>query len=88
MMIQCIELQCSSLLLQFLKFYLTHGPDGAFFHQNPKLQGLGRQFGALSNDLTALNILVLRDPCPLINYYFYKKLSLYIQTQLIIWDLN
>ena len=63
-------------------------PERTFF-ENPKLLGLGRQiglkmfgaFGVISADLSA-PILVLWVPCPcfpLINHYFYKKLSLYIQ---------
>ena len=63
-------------------------PNEAFFHRNPKLLGLGRQFGQINfgafevflADLSA-PILVLWVPCPcfpLINHYFYKKLSLYI----------
>ena len=65
-------------------------PIEAFFHRNPKLLGLGRQFGQINfgafgvflADLSA-SILVIESlncPCfPLINHYFYKKLSLYIQ---------
>ena len=60
-----------------------------FFHQNPKLLGLGRQFGQINfgafgvflANLSAL-ILVQRVSCPcfaLINHYVYKKLSFYIQ---------
>ena len=60
----------------------------AFFHWNPKLLGLSRQFGPInfgafgvfSANLSA-PILILWVPCPcfpLINHYFYKKLSLYI----------
>ena len=62
-------------------------PNEALFHRNPKLLGLVRQcgqinfgaFGLFSADLSA-TILVLWVPCPcfpLINHYFYKKLSLY-----------
>ena len=71
---------------------LTHElrtPNEAFFNWNPKLLGLGWQFGQInfgafgvfSADLSA-PILVPWVPCPcfsLINHYFYKKLSLYIQ---------
>jgi hypothetical protein len=71
--------------------YSSHGlrtPNEAFFHRNSKLLGLGRQivqmnfgaFGVFSADLSAPT-LVLWVPCscfPLINQYFYKKLSLYI----------
>ena len=57
--------------------------------RTPNLLGLGRQFwqinfgafGVFSADLSA-PILVLSVPCPcfpLINHYFYKKPSLYIQ---------
>ena len=61
-----------------------------FFHQNPTLLNLGRQFsfgtfGVFLGDLSA-PILVLRVPCPcflLINHYFYKKLSLYIQIPIV-----
>ena len=74
------------------KCHNGHGlrmPNEAFFHRNPKLFGLSRQFGqinfgsfgASSSDLSA-PILVLWVPCPyfpLINHYFYKKLSHYIQ---------
>ena len=70
----------------------AHGlrkPNEAFFHRNPKLFGLSRQFGQInfvvfgvfSANLSA-PILILRVPCPcfpLFNNYFYKKLSLYIQ---------
>ena len=73
-------------------YQLDHGlrtPRESFFFENPKLLGLGRQigpkffgaFGVFSADLSA-PILVLWVPCPcfpLINHYFYKKLSLYIQ---------
>ena len=59
-----------------------------FFHQNPKLLGLGRQigqinfgaFGVFSAKLSAPS-LVQWVPCPcfpLFNQYFNKKLSLYI----------
>ena len=67
---------------------LKHGlrtPNEAFFHWNTKLLGLGRQFGVfwvLSADLSAPILVLLWVPCPcfsLINHYFYKKLSLYIQ---------
>ena len=55
-------------------FYLEHGirtPNEAFFHLNPKLLGLGRQFGQISfgtfevflAELSA-PILVLWVPCP------------------------
>ena len=55
-------------------------PNEAFFHRNPKLLGLGRQFGQISfgvfsADLSA-TILLLWVPCPcfpLSNHYFYKK---------------
>ena len=61
----------------------------ALFHGNTKLLGLGRQFGqtnfggfgVLSADSSA-PIFVMWVPCPcfpIINHYFYKKLSLYIQ---------
>jgi hypothetical protein len=64
-------------------------PMKPFFCQNPKLLGLGQQFkqihfgafGVFSANLSA-PILLQRVPCPcfqLINHYFYKKLSLYIQ---------
>ena len=64
-------------------------PKKPFFHRDSKLLGLGRQFGKINfeafgvflSDLSA-TILVLWVPCPwfpLINHYFYKKLSLYIQ---------
>ena len=64
-------------------------PNEAFFHGNPKVLSLGRQFGQInfwtfgvfSVNLSA-PILVLWVPCPcfpLIKHYFYKKLSLYIQ---------
>ena len=70
----------------------NHGlwtPNEAFFYQNPKLSGLGRQFGKIdfwafgvfSSNLSA-PILVVWIPChcfPLINHYLHKKLSLYIQ---------
>ena len=70
----------------------THGlqtPNETFVHQNSKILGLCRQFGQInfeafgvfSANLSA-PILVLWVPCPcfsLINRYFYKKLSLYIQ---------
>ena len=70
---------------------IIHGlwtPNEAFFHQNPKLLGLGRQFGQIHfrefgvflTDLSA-PILKLWVSCPLsiLNHYFYKKPSLYIQ---------
>ena len=64
-------------------------PMKPFFHPNPQLLGLGRQFrqikfgafGVFLANLSAL-ILVKWVPCPcfpLINNYFYKKLSLNIQ---------
>jgi hypothetical protein len=72
-----------------------YGPtvdNEAFFHQNPKLLGLGRQFGQIifgafgvfSADLSTFNthfgtVSSLSIRFPLINFYFYKKLSLYIQ---------
>ena len=74
----------------FLTRFTDYGhPMKPFFHRNPKLSGLGRQFGQIkfgafrvvSVSLSA-PILVLWVPCPcfpLINHYFYKKLSLYIQ---------
>ena len=59
------------------------------FHQSPKLLGWGRQFGQISfgafgifsaNLLAPILVLRVSCPCfPLINHYFYKKLSLYIQ---------
>ena len=64
-------------------------PNEAFFHWNPELLGLGRQIGRINSGafgvfLAKLStpIFVLWVPCPcflLINHYFYKKLSLYIQ---------
>ena len=76
----------------FVSFYWNHGlrmPNEAFFHRNDKLLGLGRQFGqinfgALGEFSYALSapILILWVPCPcfpLINHYFYKKLSIYTQ---------
>jgi hypothetical protein len=64
-------------------------PNEAIFHRNTKLLGLGRQFGQInfgafgvfSANLSS-PILVLWVPCPwfpLIDRYFFKKLSLYIQ---------
>ena len=60
----------------------SHGlrtPNEAFFHQNPKLLGLGRQFGQInfgafgvfSTDLSApILVLWVHCPCfPLINLY-------------------
>ena len=84
-------LQWYNFVCSFLSNRFIHGlrtPNEAFFHWNPKLLGLGRQigqinfvaFGVFSADLSA-PILVLWVPCPcfpLINHYFYKKLSLYI----------
>ena len=65
----------------------------AFFHRNPKLLGLGRQFGPIDFGAFGLFlvILVLSVPCPcfpLIKYYFYAKLSLYIQIPNIFWNLD
>ena len=70
----------------------AHGlrtPNEAFFHRNPELLGLCRQFGQLilwhfgvfSADLSApILVLLVFCPCfPLINHCFYKKLSIYIQ---------
>ena len=70
-------------------------PMKLIFHRNPKLLGLGRQFGQMHKfwgiwgifgrfiiTHFQLPILVLRVPCPffpLINHYFNKKLRLYIQ---------
>jgi hypothetical protein len=60
-------------------------PERAFF-ENLKLLGFGRQiepntfgaFGVFSANLSAP--ILVPSPCfPLINHYFYKKLSLYIQ---------
>ena len=79
---------------KFWRFFFHQGghgqrtPNEAFFHRNPKLLCLGRQFGQInfgaigvfSADLSA-SILVLWVPCPcfpLIKNCFYKKLSLYI----------
>ena len=67
----------------------TANPSKAFFHWNPELLGLGRQIGQINSgpfgvfwaELSA-PILVQWVPGPcfqLINQYFYKKLSLYIQ---------
>ena len=79
----------SLLLLQAPNFCYpySHGlrtPNEAFFHQNPKLLGLGRQFGQInfgafavfSNNLSApILVLWVRFPCfSLINQYFYKKM--------------
>jgi hypothetical protein len=65
-----------------------------FFFENSKILGLGRQigpkfFGVFSADLAAI-ILELWVPfpcCPLINYYFYKKPSIYIQIPTIYLDI-
>ena len=58
-------------------------PNEAFFHQNPKLLGLGKQFGQInfgefSNNLSApILILWVRCPCfPLINHYWDWDLNL------------
>ena len=70
-------------------------PRESFFFKNPKL-GRYRQigtkilgaFGVFLADLPVLT-LVLLVPCPcfpLINYYFYKKLCLYIQIQKFNWE--
>ena len=48
-------------------------PNEAFFIKIPNFWGLGRQFGHLGN-------------FPIINYYFYTKVSLYIQIPIYIWD--
>jgi hypothetical protein len=80
----------TTVLLHWLA--LTHGlqmPNEGIFYRNPKLLGLGRQFGQMSfgafgvflANLSA-PILVLWVPCPcflLINHYFYNILSLYMQ---------
>ena len=66
-------------------------PNEVFFHWNTELLGLSRQiepinsgvFGVFSGKISAL-ILVqwVSCPCfPFLNYYFYKKLSLYIHIQ-------
>ena len=77
-------------------FKLTHGlwlPNEAFFCRNPKLLGWGRQFRQINFgsfgvfSAPSAPILVQWVPCPcfpLINHYFYKKPSLYIQ--IFIWD--
>ena len=70
----------------------------SLFFPNFKLLGLGRlfglvhfgAFGVFSADLSA-PILVLWVPCPcylLMNHYFYKKLSLYIQNPNIYFELG
>jgi hypothetical protein len=61
----------------------------SFFFENLKPLGLGRQigpnilgaFGVFLADLSApILVLCVACPCfPLINHYFYKKLSIYIQ---------
>ena len=76
------------LLWSCYGFFKTRTTE-AFFHQNPKLLGLGRQFRQINSgsfwvfsvDLSG-PILVQWIPCPcfpLINHYFYKNLSLYTQ---------
>ena len=83
----------STYLIIITYWHGLRTPNEAFFHQNPKVMGLGRQFvqinfpafGAFSADLSA-PILVQWVPCPcfpLINHYFYNKLSLYIRIQKI-----
>ena len=65
----------------------TEAQWSLFLYQNPKLLGLGRQFGqtnfgAFGEFLVNLStpILIKWVSClPLINHYSYKKLSLYIQ---------
>ena len=72
-------------------FRSYHGlwtPNGAFFHWNQELLGLGRRIGQINSGafgvfLAELSapILVQWVPCPcfpLFHHYFYKKLSLYI----------
>ena len=75
-------------------------PNEDFFHRNPKLSGLGRQFGQInfvafgvfSADLSA-PILIQWVPCPCFplinNHYFYKKtkpLYMVSKAQIFIWD--
>ena len=75
----------------------VHGlrtPNEAFFHQNPKLLGLGRQFGHInfgtfgvfSVDLSA-PIFVL-SPLSMFSQplFLQKKLSLKSKSQIFIWD--
>ena len=80
---------CEILLHYLFDHTWNHGlqtSNEAFFNLNPKLLCLGRQFGqiyfgAFSTNLSA-PILVLWVPCPyfsLINHWFCKKISLYIQ---------
>ena len=91
------------LLLCHTTYHGLRTPNKAFFYRNPKLLGLGRQigqinFGAfrafgvfLSNLSTPTLAPWVPCPCfPLINHYFYKKVSLYIQIKNIYedWDLN
>ena len=65
-------------------FFILHTDYGhpilkAFFHQNPKLLGLGRQFGQISFGAffsTRFGTVNPAGSCPcspLINHYFYKK---------------
>ena len=80
---------CQNQLRRNQMYHGLRTPNEAFFHRNPKLLGLGKQFGQInfgafgvfSANLSA-PILVQWVPCPCfpsINHYFYKKLSLYIQ---------
>ena len=60
------------LLMNFVAHTYNHGlrmPNKAFFQQNHKLLGLGRQFGQI--DFGAFGVFSAN--------YFNKKLSLYIQ---------
>ena len=74
--------------LQMALSHRVRTPTEAFFHWNLELLGLVKllgqmnygAFGVFSAKLSAL-ILVQWVPCPcfpLLNHYFYKKLSLYI----------
>ena len=72
-------------------FRSYHGlwtPNGAFFHWNQELLGLGRRIGQINSGAFGVFLAELSAPilvqwvsCPcfsLFNHYFYKKLSLYI----------
>ena len=77
-----------TLILWLVWDHWLRTPNEAFFYWNPELLGLGRQFwqvnigafGVFSAGLLAPNLVLVPCPCfTLINHYFYKKLSLYIQ---------
>ena len=83
------------LFFSWSYFHKRHGlrtPNEAFFHRSPKLLGLDRQFWADKFwdiwgifgrfNSTHFGTVSPSVPCPcflLVNQYFYKKLSLYIQ---------